>query len=115
MFDPRPPRPRLAASQARDNDVEDADDAVDDGHADGADAVDDRAQATADGGEDLLDLRGRVWLAGAWRRRGNNEGEVGCGGEGDAGRDLRRRGNNSSQAGERVEGPELRVERWKFM
>ena len=48
--------PATAAGQARDDDVEQGDDAGDDGLQDGADAVDDGHQAGADGLEDGLDL-----------------------------------------------------------
>ena len=41
MFHPRPPAAGLAACQARDDDIEDVDDAVDDGFEDVADAGDD--------------------------------------------------------------------------
>ena len=44
------------ASQASDYDVEDTEDAVDDGFEDGADAVDDGHDAAADGAEDIFDL-----------------------------------------------------------
>jgi hypothetical protein len=56
MFRPRAPLAYLAACQAGDNDIEDADDAVDDGHQDGADAVHDGHQAGTDGLEDLFYL-----------------------------------------------------------
>jgi hypothetical protein len=48
--------PAVTASQARDEHVDDGDDATDDGVADGADRVDDAHEACADGVEDALDL-----------------------------------------------------------
>lgn len=45
-----------STSQARNDDVEDSHDGVDDGSEDGADAVDDGHQARADGLEDAFDL-----------------------------------------------------------
>ena len=45
-----------AAGQTADNDVEERDDAVDDGHADAADAVDDGHEDIADGLADALKL-----------------------------------------------------------
>jgi hypothetical protein len=45
-----------AAGEARDDDVEDANNAVDDSGQHGADAVDDGHQAVADGAEDGLEL-----------------------------------------------------------
>jgi hypothetical protein len=47
MLHPRSPPARLATCQARDDDVENTDNAVDDGFEDGADAVDDGHQAGA--------------------------------------------------------------------
>lgn len=48
------------AGQAGDDDVEDGDDAVDDGHEDCANAVDDGHEDRADGTEDRGDLKGKV-------------------------------------------------------
>ena len=56
VFDPRPPRSRLATGQAGDDDVEDASDAIDDCLEDGGDAVDNGHEAGAYGLEDLFDL-----------------------------------------------------------
>lgn len=58
MFHPRSPTARLPARQAGDDNVEDADEAVDDGFEDVADPGHDRHQAVPDGSEDLLDLEG---------------------------------------------------------
>ena len=47
---------RRDETKRTDDDVEDGDDAVDNGHEDGADGVDDGHDALADGAEDGLDL-----------------------------------------------------------
>ena len=50
------PAAGLAAGQTADDDVEERDDAINNGHADGADGVDDGHDDIADGAEDGLDL-----------------------------------------------------------
>lgn len=50
------PRAAAAARQARDDDVEEGDDGVDNGRAGGADGVHDGHEAVADGAEDTLNL-----------------------------------------------------------
>lgn len=69
------PAPAPAAGETRDYDVEDGDDAIDDGFEDGADSVDDGHEAGADGledGFDLLGVEGLVWgfFLGGKRREG---------------------------------------------
>ena len=64
-------------SERTDDDIEDCDDAVDNGHEDGADGVDDGHDAAADGLEDACDLVGMLemrlraeedWTGGCLRR-----------------------------------------------
>ena len=51
-----PPAAAAVAGEGGDDDVEDGDDAADNGHDDGADAVDNGHEHGADGSEDALDL-----------------------------------------------------------
>lgn len=60
---PISPTARLAAGQARDDDVEESNDAVDDGHDDGTDSVHDCHEDIADSAEDGFDLCFFVSLA----------------------------------------------------
>lgn len=57
MFDPRASATRLSARQARDDDVEDVDEAIDDFLEDVADAVHDGHKASPYGLEDSFDTR----------------------------------------------------------